>query len=66
MIDCIVAVYAKNEIEFHDRLDWVRSVIKIGQDNDITDHTSVVYAKNNIELSWPIWLSVNSDENQIG
>lgn len=51
MIDCIVSVYAKNEIKFHDRLDWVRSVIKIGQDNDITDHTSVVYAKNNIELS---------------
>ena len=50
MTDCIVAVYAKNKIEFHDRLDQVRSVIKIGQDNDITDHTSVVYAKNNIEL----------------
>ena len=30
------------------------------------NHTGKVYAKNNIDLSWPIRLGVNYDENQTG
>ena len=29
-------------------------MIKARQDNDVTDHTGVIYAKNEIELSWSI------------
>ena len=30
------------------------SMREIGQDNDVTDHISAVYAKNNTPLLWPI------------
>ena len=37
---------------------------KIRQDNDVTDCTSVVYAKNETRLSKPIELGAFFDENQ--
>ena len=40
-------------------------MIKTKQGNDMIDHTSVVYAKNKIELSWQIKLKAHCDENQI-
>lgn len=41
----------------HDRLDWVRYMIKTRQDNNVLNRTCAIYAKNKIELSWPIGLS---------
>ena len=40
--------------------------MKTIQDNDMTNHTGVVYSENNIELSWPIILGTVFDEKQIG
>lgn len=40
--------------------------MKIKQINDMIDHTGAVYAKNDIELSWPIKSIVDYDENHIG
>ena len=37
---------------------------KARQDNDMTNCTSTVYAKNDIELSWPIGPGVICHENQ--
>lgn len=42
---------------------------KTRQDNDVIDHTSVVYVKNETKLSLSIKLGVDidgSDKNQIG
>ena len=38
--------------------------MKIRKDNDVTDHISVVYVKNDIELLWSIESSAVCDENQ--
>ena len=40
----------------------VRSVMKIRQDNDITDQTGVLYVENDSELLWSIRSSVICDE----
>ena len=37
--------------------------MKTIEDNDVTNHISAVYTKNNIELSWPIRLFIDYDEN---
>ena len=39
--------------------------MKTRQDNDMTDHTGVVYAENNNELSSSIKSGADCDENQI-
>ena len=44
----------------------MKSMTKTRLDNDVTDHTSEVYAKNKTKLSWPIRPSIVYDENQIG
>ena len=36
---------------------------KTRKDNDMTVITSVVYVENDIELSWPITSSVDSNQN---
>ena len=41
-------------------------MMKIRQDNDVTDPTGAVYVENNTELSWLIGLGANYDKNQIG
>lgn len=38
---------------------------KTKEDNNLIDYTGVVYAENDIELSWPIELGVDYDENHI-
>lgn len=43
-----------NETELYDRYDKVRSIIKIRQDNDLTNRISVVYVEIENELLWPI------------
>ena len=35
-------------------------------DNNVTNRTGVVYAKNEIKLSWPIELGTFYDENHVG
>ena len=37
-----------------DLSDWVPFVLKTKKDNNVTDRTSAVYAKNDVKLSWPI------------
>ena len=44
----------------------MRFLAKTKQDSDVTERTSVVYAKNGIKLSWLIRSSVLYEENQIG
>ena len=44
-------------------LNWVRSVTKTRQDNDMTDCIGTIYVENETELSWPIKLGVVYDEN---
>ena len=36
---------------------------KTREDNDVTDCIGTIYAKNDIELSWPIGFSTNSYKN---
>ena len=49
----------------HDQLDQVQFVMKAKENNNVTNCTIAVYAKNSVELSWPIRPSANYDENQI-
>ena len=53
MIDQTNVVYIKNESGCRDQLDWVQSVMKTKDNNNVTDHISLVYAKIETELSRP-------------
>ena len=55
----------KTILNYHDWLNWVSIVTKTRQDNDVIDHTDVVYIENETELSWLIGLGTIYDENQI-
>ena len=46
--------------------DWVRSVEKTRQDNDMTDCIDADYAKNKTVQLWSIELGIVYDENLIG
>ena len=37
--------------------------MKTKNDNDVIEHTSMVYIENNFELSWPIKLGFVYEEN---
>lgn len=50
MIDRVGCVQGKIEIELLGQFDCVRSVMKIRQDNDVTDCIGTVYDENKIEL----------------
>lgn len=54
----------KMKLSFHARLDWTWSMIKTRQDNNMTDHTGVVYTENKTELLLPIRSKAVCDENQ--
>lgn len=56
----------KTKLSFLDLLDRVWSVIKTIQDNDMTNHISLVYIETKIELLRPIELSVGCYKNEIG
>ena len=45
---------SKRNLNYHDRLDRVWSMLKTRQDNNLTNYTGVVFAKNYIELLEPI------------
>ena len=55
----------KTILNYHDWLNWVSTVTKTRQDNNVIDHTDVVYIENETELSWLIGLGTIYDENQI-
>lgn len=48
------------------RLDRVKFFMKTRHNNVVTNHIRTVYAKNEIELSWPIELGLVCYQNQIG
>lgn len=52
------------KLGFCDRSDWVWSMIKIKQDNNVIDRIGLLYAKNDNELLGPIRLGVVYDENR--
>ena len=56
----------KSKLNYWDLSDQVLSMMKTRQDNDMTNHIDTVYAKNDIELLWPIEPIVDCDKNQIG
>ena len=53
----------KLKLNYWDLLDRVWYVTKTRQDNDVTDRVDMFYVENDTKLSWPIGLSVVSDEN---
>lgn len=55
----------KKKLNCHDWFDLVWSTIKTRQDNDVTNRTDMVYAKNEIELPWLIKLSPICDETRL-
>ena len=50
-------------MNYYDRSDWVEFVMKIKEDNDVTNCTCVVYIENDTKLSWLIGSGVVCDEN---
>ena len=57
---------SKMKLSYRDRSKQVQSVTKTRQDNDMTDRTGTIHAKNENELSGSIILGVIYDKNQIG
>lgn len=47
-------LYQKTKLNNHDRSGKVQSMMKVTQDNDGTDHTSMVYTENETKLLWLI------------
>lgn len=54
------------KLSYDDQLDQVWSLMKTRHDKYMTDHIGLVYVKNDIELSRPIGLGANCDDNQTG
>ena len=54
---------SKTKLNYHDKSDRVRSVMKIRDNNNVTDRIGTVYAENENELSWPIRQGVVYDKN---
>ena len=59
--DPIGAIYVEKKLSYHDRLNWVWSITKTRQDNDMINSTSATYIGNEAKLSWSIRLSVVYD-----
>ena len=53
-------------LNFCVRSDQALTMMKTGQDNDMTKHTSAIYAENVTELLCPIKLSAICDKNKTG
>ena len=51
MIDRAVLFMPKIKLSYHDQLNQVQSVMKTGQDNDVTNHIGLFYSKTETELS---------------
>ena len=55
----------KLKLSYPNQSDLVQFVMKSRHDNNVIDHTSLVYARNEIELSWSIEPSAVCDKIQI-
>ena len=51
----------KTKLSYPDQSNFMRSVMKTRQDNDVIDHKGLGYAKNDIKLSRPIGLDAVCD-----
>lgn len=56
----------KMKLNYHDQSDWVWSVMKTSEDNDMIEHICLVYTEIEIELSRIILPGAICDENQKG
>ena len=54
----------KKKLSCRNQSNWVWSVIKIKQDNDVINHIGLVYVKNDIELLGPIGPGAVNDETK--
>ena len=54
----------KTKLSCYDWSNWVQSVMKTRQDNDMIDYRGAVYIENDIKLSWFIKLGAICDEHQ--
>ena len=54
----------KTKMNYSDRLEWVRSVLKTRHDNNVTDDTSAVYAKMKLNCHDRSNKVTIGDENQ--
>lgn len=63
MIDHIALAYTEIETQLSGPIWPCAACDETKQDNDVIDHTSVVYVENEIELLWSIKLSVIYDKN---
>lgn len=55
---------SKTKQNYQDLSNQVWSVIKTRQDNDLPNHTGIVYGKNETKLLWSIGLCAVCQENQ--
>lgn len=55
----------KMKLSFLDLLDWVQFVIKTIQENNVINHTSLVYVETKTELLRPIKLGMVCYKNMI-
>ena len=56
----------KSELNCDDQLNWMWSITKITQDNDVTNSTNVISVEYDIELSRPIEYCVVYDDDEKG
>ena len=54
----------KSELNCHDWLDQMQSIMKSREDNNVTNCIGVIFIEYNIELSRPIWLCEVYDEDE--
>ena len=54
----------KSELNYHDRLDRMRSITKTRQDNDVINHKGVIFIEYDTELLRPNGHCVVYDEDQ--
>lgn len=54
---------SKTILHYSDQSDLVPTMMKTRKDNDVTDHTIVVYVENETKVSWPIELGMVCDQN---
>lgn len=56
----------KSKLNYHDRLDMMRSIRKSKQDNDMANHTGVISIDYDIELLRMIEQCAVYEEDEIG
>lgn len=54
-----------SKLNHRDLFDWLRSVMKTKQNNDVTHCTDAIYVENETKLLWAIGLGAFCEDNQI-